>query len=684
MSRFLGSAACSALPDAGAPPTSEGLVIGLDGIRVIGAQSTAGTAACNGAAADCDPTTDPSAGVAWNTTVTRPTKGPYTFSGWQDVLRILYGGVSNDPNDTGCNSEIRNYVANHWSALFEASACTSGTCTQIQHIFRPDDASGTAVVLASPLGLSPTPSAVANNGFGASPFCNAMNWDTSAANTSGAGCGLGPHDQFVGPGGVDDPASTTTPKLRKPPPGTWGEAPLGISAAKSAWDVLPTQMQDNDPIRRPCLGTGKTNNPLNPGEEVCGLDNALGLVLALLHSDWIVGQTYPNPAGGSGPALAQYPTNACHSFAAGTAPKVFNCAVNRTSLHEGECPNGDSETGGACIIPIDATGNRSDCVATKATIPTLVQRTTLGNTYGRVYNLHLRDGTIRTDGSAIGYAQYPVNSIATLDMAGAYNRIHQVETAVGTSASSCQMKSASDQIACLAQASPCSLSVAGGNTSAQPGVVALKVQALDPTSSCIQSTNYPLWRKLYLIWRKLYLNTLAGFSHVSGPELAFAQCEANSATVNAALLQFGFTQLPATWSSAPNGGAPYCEYFDEQVACGAASNANACAGNAAVGHPTTGTTCGNGMVEALEPCDNGAANGPPPAVCSTICRANPAAQRPQWPGAASVSATATGPTTVQITSRASFLCAASEFGNNASRPRPWVGSVGMGRPVAKA
>src|SRR5262249_19444840 len=140
----------------------------------------------------------------------------------------------------------------------------------------------------------------------------------------------------------------------------------------------------------------------------------------------------------------------------------------------------------------------------------------------------------------------------------------------------------------------------------------LKVKSLEPTVACIQGFTYP-------IVRKLYLSTMLGFSGVTGQEQALAQCEASTSIINTALTAHGFVTLPA---SAPNGANPYCEDFNEQMLCGAASNNNACAANTGT-IPTASTTCGNGVKEAFEDCDLGTgSNGPLPATCSTTCRLN--------------------------------------------------------------
>ncbi|MBV9949994.1 MAG: hypothetical protein JOZ69_24345, partial [Myxococcales bacterium] len=141
-----------------------------------------------------------------------------------------------------------------------------------------------------------------------------------------------------------------------------------------------------------------------------------------------------------------------------------------------------------------------------------------------------------------------------------------------------------------------------------------------------------------------------------GQELQLAGCETDIAqpgltpatpgglvSTNAAtsLATFGFLNLP----SSINGGAVYCEDFDEQLLCGndGGANVNACATSQGLLQPSTfsfNTTCGNGVREPLEDCDcgdgvststdpqctaagaNGAKNGAAPNICSVICRLN--------------------------------------------------------------
>ena len=564
--------------------------------------------------------------------------GGSTGQTWKWALALVYGGLDlSAPAATAdCSSAARAALVASWSHLFQ-NGCANGASSvcsaapingALWHAYRRDDTSGTSDVFASILGLSPSTSNSSVNGFGASPYCNSMNWDNSTGN---ANCGLGAHNQFTGPGGVADPASTTTPAHRMPPPGTWGTNPNASSASSNAWDVLPTQFQDNDPIRRSCLGS-TTNNPNRAGEEVCNIDGALGLVIPMVDSDWI-------PKGNLG---KQFPTNACTTFVVGKAASVFTCANRGAGTrHPSECPNGDSLFGTGCLTPIDSVNGTSQCVSTKSTVAALQVRS-LGSPDGRIYNIQFRDGTT-TDGS-VGYAQYTIAALGTTtDFAGAYNRIHQVETLWGTTGptgtSACQLEDMTDQIGCLTQADPCSIGYAGdgaklwythtgacaANTAAGlacPAAAAsdaIRVAQTYPTTTTVQELGKP---GEYQLSRKLYFNSLVGFSFVADTtgdptathELTLAKFESTPSLINPILVNNDFFELGPLSPAGAN--TQYCEDFNEQTICGASTNNNGCAGNGSVvppntydggvGLPTISTICGNGLLEAFEECDPGA------------------------------------------------------------------------------
>jgi hypothetical protein len=625
------------------------LTIGLDAVVVLASANTAAqsTAACNGAVDNSG------SGLAAKGTTGVFANGNAAQS-WKWVLALIYGGkdLSNPSAPADCNSPARQNLVNNWSKLLQGEGCTIPPSTvqttpgfacnnppisgKLWHAYRRDDNAATADLFASVLGLTPSTSNSAVNGFGTSPYCNALNWDTSTANTTNAAgasapCNLGANKQWVGPGGVLDPVAADGVH-RRPPPGTWGDNPDPGQGALGA-DVLPTQFQDNDPIRRPCIG-GTTGNPARPGEEVCNIDGALGLVVPIVSSEFLPRQT---------PALQQYPINQCNTFLVGKPVTVFTCALRGTGTkHSGECPNGDALIAGGCLVPVDTGNNTSQCLSTKAQVAALQNRA-LGNPDGRHYNVQMRDGTVTEP--LIGYAQYTVSALgSSLDFAGGYHRIHQVESILGTGAAGCQLVTADDTIGCLAQADPCSITFAGSGATTfaartNPGagtrtagnVGTLRVAQVAPTPATVQKLGLA---GEYQLARKLYLASVVGFSAV-GPttgdpggadELTLARFEANAANINLLLDTYGFYTLGGQANGSFN--APFCEDFNEQTICNPTpsapstlpANVNACATNASVGLPTASTVCGNGAREAYEECDNGTANGTAGNNCTILCR----------------------------------------------------------------
>ena len=468
------------------------------------------------------------------------------------------------------------------------------------------------------------------------------------------------------------------------PPGTFGLVPNSTASSNSNWDVLPTSFQDNDPIRRPCLATA-TGDYFTPGEEVCNLDGKLGIVLAIPSSDFI-------PTNINGPAgQLQYPTVACNTFLTGTPPKILNCAPHGTGTHFGECPNGDANIASTCPVAVATNGvNTSQCLSTKASVATFTSGTrTLGNPDGRVYNLHMHDGSM-TDGS-IAYVKETIqNGKATppvVDFVGGMGRIHTYETVWAASIGSppnapCQMTDATDQVNCLVQADPCSFGYAGDGgktwytrTNGLPTATvcsAMSAAGVSPMPPACNASGalvsdsirvdqtYPDETTVtalgtqaieYQIARKLYFNSLIGFNNLTagqtgvtdtavGGELALAQYEATSPTthINPILTSIGYfpmgnqTTLTAAATAAGESvatfNAPFCEDFNEQTVCnptGAspstlAANANGCTANSGVSLPTAGSTCGNGIQEPYEECDDALNNGTTGDKCSTTCR----------------------------------------------------------------
>jgi hypothetical protein len=718
MSKMLTNGVCTAFggTSGSATTNASGIVIGLDAVDIFASNTSGTTSACSSPSS----ATQTGDGLVYSGT-TGVFSGATTNQNWKWALALLYGGLDLSAASgtlPDCNSSARNNLVSNWSKLFQ-NGCSNatnnaGVCgdsvhgNALWHAFRLDDTSGTNDVFSSLIGLQtlmPSPSASSNNGFGATPFCNALNFDTNVANNGGGGfCNFGLDDQFVGPGGIPDPNSVCVFKSfsssavaaaevctgapgsgnhRQPPPGVWGNNPIGSN--QSNFDVLPTSYQDNDPIRRPCVGN-QTGNVFAEGEEICNLDGKLGLVLSIPFADQV-------PALSSGGAGLQYPTVACNTFKIGKAPNVFNCPGFGSAVHPGECPDGDSLIGGGCETPVNTIGTAtSQCSAIKATIPALHVRA-IGSPDGRAFNLHLRDGDVN-DGS-IAYIQYPIQNgkatPLTLNFVGGAYRIHALETiwndgTVASDASQqlsnppnvgCQLVAATDEIGCLTQADPCSVGIASDSaktwntrTNGTPQTVcayltAQGVSPLPPACSSGQVSDsiridqtYPVEVTVsalgtqaveYQVARKLYFNSIAGFPFITAGEsgvtdtatgeLALGQYEAVASNINPILTTVGLFPLANQTNTTFN--SPFCEDFNQQVVCNPtssspstlAANDNACGRNtenSTTGIPsdpstvaassTTSTVCGNGVQETYEECDDGLNNGTTGDPCSNICR----------------------------------------------------------------
>jgi hypothetical protein len=606
MSRFLNSGACTGA--AAAPSQSLGLVVGLDSIVLVGSTNTFGSVACSGDSnTNCDPSFEPTTGAAFDTTV-----AGYTFNGWRDVLRVLLAGMTNDITNTGaaawaardCNSAIRNTLANSYGSMFENNCTTtvgdtSGPCTAIRHIFRRDDFSGTTDTVVGLLNLPSivNPETTVNGVLqhtGANPFCNSV------------------RPAFVFP--------SPAPTCLQGADATWDPTSknLGVGCTKEN-AVYRSTMQDNDPIRRPCIGSGSTAIG-TVGEDVCSHSGDLGLVLPM--------NDVPENAPRSN--ADRYNATPCFrgNFTSASPPEAFDAITqSRMTCPKGLlCPNGDvCNAFGGCAVPGDV-NNNPQCLASKVTtyplnvssqaVPVAHPKIPALND-GRSYNQHLY--------AAIPSAGvYQTNGFSSpLPTTGAYYRIHTNHTLASPSVT-CQDADMTDQIGCLVTASPCSLGYAGRQAlTTNANAAAIKINKQSPALLCIQG------HFLYPLARKLYLSSVPGFSNVTGPELALTGCETDLAqaslgtpagVVTNAIAAAGFVQIGAF----VNNGEPFCEDFNEQMLCGASSNVDSCLTNTPNLNqfPDFETVCGDGQVDSYEDCDQGTRNGPPPALCSTTCRIN--------------------------------------------------------------
>jgi hypothetical protein len=685
MTKMMSNGVCNALGgvNGNLATNASGVVIGLDAVTLLSASVSGGAAACNGASdsASADGT---GFGAAYSGTV-GVFSGSNAKQNWKWVLALLYGGLDLSPGapaSPDCNSTARQNLVSNWSLLFQtgcsnaASICqdaahkAGGSTAALWHAFRRDDASGTSDVFSSLIGLQTWlgggQNAATYNGFGITPYCNALNWDANVV-TNGNGTSVtcagtaGPHDQFVGPGGVVDPSSKCTftdfkaadlkvaetcgaagsGNHRMPPASAYGTAPDpnvgGVGNAPAAWDVLPTGFQDNDPIRRTCLGNS-TGNPLSEAEEVCNIDGRLGVVLAIPATDFLPSTTnHP----------VQYPSNQCSgTYYEGLAPNILSCAPKGTTAHSGQCPNGDALfSGNQCETPVDdSTSNvTSQCLNNKSPSASIIVRGI--STDGRVHNLAMYDGTVAGQ-QPVFIHQTIQNGKTTppkVDFVGGMGRIHTVATIYDKTKGKptnvgCQYGDVSDQMACLVQADPCSVaygsidptfserangacaylaSAVGGNlcTVAGSGYSGASCPAaclaVGTTSAALVSESvridqdYPnaaavlaLGKQAneYQIGRKLYFNSLVGFSAITGTtgdpgalgELALAEFESNEANIGPLLASVGFFPLAGSQTATGNDAAgvplsvfnqPFCEDFDEQTVCNPTSTTSALPAN---------------------------------------------------------------------------------------------------------
>jgi hypothetical protein len=604
MSRMINSEACGAFggTNGSGLTAATGVVIGLDAVDIYGAVAAIDTPTNGGAVpvgGTLNGTADNSGtGMVYGGSPVAFANGN-THQTWKWVLALLYGGVDLSQPVNGsfapdCNSTARRQLVNNWTFLFQQGGnnpvgiCSDanhkaggdGVNTPLWHAFRLDDNAGTSDVFSALIGLQsipgiPAPSGTSNHGFGASPFCNAMNWDASSENNGGTFCNLNGPDQFVGPGGITDPRSACTFNYatmhntcgaqgsgnHKMPPdafyraqctpsgtfpctaghgcctlpdlhglspsrkvmddgsftcttnadcvsnalGTafggnggnkaaiaYGRSPsilglgttthlpdIAVDSASGgtlrAADVFPTSFQDNDPIRRPVLGnvnlTGVSNgcDVFHSAEQVSNTDGALGLVLSITSSSFITDAT-ETPAG-----MVQYPTSSCSGTAGITAvaPKVYNCAPFATSTHSAECPNGDNNFGGGCALP-DQSGSidNMQCLAARGKSVANVNRLALGGGYdARTHNMFMVDNNTTGFAHFVQFTYLPGR--ASIDFLGGIYRLHSMNTIFDMNLNGgnptnvgCQMADATDQIACLLQADPCSIGYAasGGYT----------------------------------------------------------------------------------------------------------------------------------------------------------------------------------------------------------------------------
>ena len=189
MSRAISANECAQLP-AAVQATTQGLVVGLDGIDVV--VDSQNSVACGGGhpAHDDDQSHSDTvfSALAGSGDSFAYSGGTYLLgggsqasAGWKDLLRLLYTGLRHsDPNPpsasaslTGdCKSPERRALVANYANLYHGG-CTATGCTQgIKRAFRRADLSGTTDTFLSLIGA---PAIVLSSGKATkTPFCNGL------------------------------------------------------------------------------------------------------------------------------------------------------------------------------------------------------------------------------------------------------------------------------------------------------------------------------------------------------------------------------------------------------------------------------------------------------------------------------------------------------------------------------
>jgi hypothetical protein len=514
------------------PTTSQGLLIGLDGVSILANQSnscssstanTLGGASFlvtnDGTSTGGAPSSCPGCSGATDMyTLGDPAGTRYPNQPSFDALAVLYFGLMHD-GTYDCANPVRKSLIRNWNNVFGVS-CPAGnnTCTGgITHAWRLSDFSGSTDVLVSILnppgkGIGTLSNAPIFPTKMSNPFCNSLDANTPA------------------------PGST--------------------SFAGSS------DYQDLDPVRTNCVA-GK--------DGVCE-GFKLGMTSGVFAGDLGVVQVVLLPDSPSTVASDLYPQVPC------TQSCVFVAPIKGNQLPAGyRCPGGGLTIGGACFMPFAGTSASPDprCVAAS----TAKCADVIGRPDGREYNLI----------TVVARSQIPLAQQGTtafqfaLDankriMNGSYYRIHSTtagannvpDPTVGATGL-CKQSDASSQIGCLVDSDPCSIGYAArsgarsfpGLGSSPPAPVTEPLKALAIQSSslgpiapftpatvnpnpdfAILNLLTPGATPLYPFAHRLYTNTFAGFSSLNPADTALSACLGSNSLVGTALTSNNFVPIP--------------------------------------------------------------------------------------------------------------------------------------------
>ena len=613
MSRPLnGAVACpggSATTQGALDPRGEELMIGLDGVAVVGANQTHGDSLFDdgiGTAAGC-----PDAVVGINIPASLispcvaadgcdPVNG-YTFGSWKEVLAMLYGGQNNltaNPQQCGpgstppttctttfpksrnplrinCASAVRKALADNWGTLFQSNAtncgrgATAGNCVKLKHAFRRGDLSGTTDTFVTLTGL------VAIQAFTKTSAANFPTIDPTSA-TASAFCNAGTTPQNKGDSDyldldpirrISDSDSAANGRTGREqvsegyvtfsnPPGVLGVDTRPDPTLTAALVELPEFGASN----RQNVGPDPSNvNFLAQQKAALALRKGLGLVLPVEiptnYSDEGVAYWSPSAGPGQSPVVCD--------------PGKFAPSLPDSSP-QGICPNGNAPP---CLFPVHVDpvtlAVNFNCLSNAASLPGVGLRDE------RVFNLLVVNSAGKYVHDAYLNPNLTLSAIRQSRVVSGFFRLHATQTTnfggtptspgvVGTNV--CKQFTSTDQIGCLVKANPCSIGFAGreavdklpnplNSLAYQLGIAA--ADAKPPTDTNIyklldvsSTTFYPMSRKLFVNhWVDPALPVLPTMAN----EDILYNCFKDSTVTNPIVSTFHFLPLNGSQPFVPTG-----------------------------------------------------------------------------------------------------------------------------------
>ena len=313
--------------------TTEALLLGLDGLSILGNDTASGVPAspsgvtgtlglavanksfavhshnADGSENTTIPPTFPGSATGANANYGAVSDGAghwtYTLQSSIDALRLIYGGLHHNGTggigDFNANSDVRRSLANQWEAIFNTNTAVSGT-NQLNHAYRRSDLAGTTNAFIALVGfgtrkLGTLTGNVSGTNKTTSPFAN----DAAAAgltvgNATGAIVLTNANNTTIN----NDPTATDT-----------SASALFTYLALARNDVNSVVVNnagsgdqlDLDPIRRTAARTGLRSLDFVASPGSAPSAGTLGLVQTVFYPDTpniALSQTYPTVAADPG------------------------------------------------------------------------------------------------------------------------------------------------------------------------------------------------------------------------------------------------------------------------------------------------------------------------------------------------------------------------------------------------